>query len=147
MQCRQCVFEDGTVDAICQMYENVVIVPSISYHEEKLSKKLPKDISNGTVTIPAGIIDEGMINPRVPMIITELDDMYTLSEIKILLSKYYTDEHQIKLYDKNGVHDIAVYEMDRNIDIDHTSKCVCTKREYPVRKYDLYDLKDGFLRD
>ena len=95
------VYDDGSVDLICRKYDNTEVIPGVDTGEYMLSKSLPEGISSGVCSIPASMLTEAVINTRLPLIITSLDDQYTISEVKILLSEKYNDEHPVKIISRN----------------------------------------------
>lgn len=137
------VYNDGSVDVLCSMYENVEIIAGVANDAYILSKKLPKDISSGATTIPAAMLSDVTINTRLPLIISELDDQYTLSEIKIKLSEKYIDEHPVKIIGKDKSHEVKLYEIDRGYDVDHNSILYVPIKQND-EKHDLYDLRTIF---
>lgn len=139
------VYNDGSVDMLCVMYENVEIIAGVATDAYILSKNLPRDISSGVTTIPAAMLSEVIINTRLPLVISELDDQYTLSEVKILLSQKYIDEHPVKIISKDSSHDVMLYEIDRGYDVDHNSILYVPVKQND-EKHDLYDLRTIFRK-
>ena len=65
------------------------------------------------------------------MLITSLDDQYTLTEIKIVLSEKYSDEHPVTLINEDGKKDIMLFEIDRGV---ITSYSIHYTKLYEVRQ-------------
>ena len=139
------VYDDGSVDMLCSMYEDVEIIAGVATDTYMITKDMPKDISGGVCTIPASMLNEGIINTRLPVLITSLDDQYTLSEVKILLSQKYSDEHPVKIISENNSIDLKLYEVDRGHEVNHTSVLYVPKKT-DDEKYDLYDLMQVFKK-
>ncbi|MBN2879205.1 MAG: nucleoside triphosphate pyrophosphohydrolase [Clostridia bacterium] len=139
------IYGDGSVDMICSMYKNTEIIAGVSAGEYMLAKHLPHGVSEGIVKIPASVLSDAVINTRLPMIITSLDDQYTLTEIKIVLSEKYSDEHPVTLINENDKKDIMLFEIDRGHNVSHTSILYISPKKND-EKYDLYDLLKIFRR-
>jgi len=139
------IYGDGSVDLICSMYDNTEIVAGVSTGEFMLSKHMPQGISEGIAKIPASVLSDAAINTRLPMIITSLDDQYTLTEIKIVLSEKYSDEHPVTLINEDGKKDIMLFEIDRGHNVSHTSILYIPPKKND-EKYDLYDLLKIFRK-
>jgi len=139
------VYNDGSVDMLCAMYENIEIIAGVATDAYIISKNIPKDISSGIVTIPAAMLNDASINTRLPLIVSALDDQYTLSEVKITLSEKYTDEHPVKIISAESTHDILLYEIDRGYDVDHNTILFVSPKQND-EKHDLYDLRRIFRK-
>jgi len=139
------VFDDGSVDMLCSMYDNIEIIAGVANDAYMLTKNMPQDISNGACTIPASMLTDAVINTRLPLCVTSLDDQYTLSEVKILLSQKYIDEHPVKIINEKESIDLKLYEIDRCYDVDHTSVLYVKPKE-DDEKYELYDLLNIFRK-
>jgi len=133
------IYDDGSVDVICRTYENVEIIAGVSADVYMITKDIPNNLSAGISTVPASMIEEGVINTRLPLLVTSLDDVYTISEVKILLSKKYTDEHPVRLINETESYDIKLYEIDRGYRVSHTSILYVPPKQ-PGEKHDLLDL-------
>ena len=139
------VYGDGSVDMLCSMYENVKIIPGVANDAYMLAKKLPAYISSGACIVPAAMLSESSINTRLPLCVTSLDDQYTLSEVKILLSKKYTDEQPVILINEDKTKNLMLYEIDRGHAVNHNSILYIAPKA-DNEKYDLYDLLKIFKR-
>lgn len=139
------IYDDGSVDMLCSVYENVEIIAGVANDAFMLCKDIPKGISSGATQIPASMLSDAVINPRLPLVVTSLDDQYTLSEVKITLSKRYVDEHPVKIINENKSTDLMLYEIDRGYEVNHTSILyVMPKKDDD--KHDLYDLMQIFKK-
>lgn len=139
------VYNDGSVDMLREMYDNIEIIAGVSTDAYIISKDVPKNISSGAATIPAATLSDAVINTRLPLIISALDDQYTLSEVKIVLCEKYTDEHPVKIINSNKSCDIMLYEIDRGYEVDHNSILYVPIKQ-DDEKHDLYDLRRIFRK-
>ena len=139
------VYDDGSVDILCAKYENTEIIPGVDAGDFMLAKSLPEGISAGVCSIPASMLSDAVINTRLPLLNTSLDDQLTLSDVKIALSQKYIDEHPVKIIIKEKKHDVMLYEIDRGYEVDHTS-CLYVGPKKDDQKYDLYDLLQIFKK-
>ena len=139
------IYDDGSVDMLNKLYENVEIIPGVATDSYMLSKRLPVGISSGVSIIPASMLTDGAINTRLPLCITSLDDNYTLSEIKILLLEKYIDEHPVNLINENQSKDLKLYEIDRGHKVNHNSVLYIMPKG-DDEKHDLYDLLKIFKK-
>ncbi|MEX1376774.1 MAG: nucleoside triphosphate pyrophosphohydrolase [Eubacteriales bacterium] len=139
------VYDDGSVDMLCSMYENVEIVAGVSNDAYMLAKKLPQNISSGACIMPAAMLTEEAINTRLPLCITSLDDQYTLSEVKILLSNKYIDEQPVVLITQEKTEKLMLYEIDRGYEVNHNS-ILYVEPKNDDEKYDLSDLLKIFKK-
>ncbi len=139
------VYDDGSVDLLCSEYDNVEVIPGIDIGEFMIAKSMPEGISTGVCSIPASMLNDAVINTRLPLLVTSLDDQYTLSEAKLILSEKYIDEHPVKIISENKVSDCMLYEIDRGYQVSHTS-VLYVEPKNDDQKYDFYDLLQIFKK-
>ena len=81
-------------------------------------------------------------NPNETMLITELDNELLAGQVKLLLSAYFDDEHEVLFYrDPFSYKIIKLYEIDRQNDFSHLSALLVTGSDYSSRnRFVLEDL-------
>ncbi len=136
---------DGSVDEIKARYSDVDIIYSTAPEYHMLSIIKNADVSSGYSIIPASCITEGMFSSKIPLIISAIDNDYLLSDMKILLSNEYGDEHNIFIGDTSGYNEIPIHELDRYKSCDHNTMIyIPSKTEYA--RYDINDLENIFKK-
>lgn len=136
---------DGSVHEIFVNYDNVEIIPGMPVEYDLLSKCKNANASCGYAVIPAGCLESGMFSPRLPLIISAIDNEYLLSDIKIMLADEFGDKHIVIIGDKSCYKKMPVYKLDRYKNCDHN-----TIIYVPVRcddaRYDLFELEGLFSK-
>lgn len=136
---------DGSVNEIFKSYNDVEILAGDAPEYDLFSNCKHANASCGYAVIPAGCLEEGMFSPRLPLVVTALDNNYLLSDIKILLSDEYGDEHDVIIGDKKGYQKIKIYEMDRYQGCDHNTMVYVPVRTKQAR-YDIHELQNVFRK-
>ncbi|MCK5129258.1 MAG: MazG family protein [Clostridiales bacterium] len=136
---------DGSVNEIFSRYSNVEILAGIAPEYDLLAACKQSDASCGYSIIPASCLEVGLFSSRIPLIVSALDNEYLLSDVKILLSEEYGDEHEI-LVGSFGVYSkMPLFELDRHTNCDHN-----TMMYIPVKsdksRYDMIDLEGIFKK-
>ena len=139
------VYGDGTVDKLLSMCDDVTMISGISSEMDNLANANVQGVSSGFTMIPAAMLTQGTFSPRLPLFITALNDAYTLSELKLMLSTTYGDEHGVTLIHNGEAKDRQLYELDRIQDVDHTS-CLLVPPKTDIARYDFQDLMEVFQR-
>lgn len=103
---------------------NTRVVPAMSFLDA-ISAAINFDPSKGLFIADALHMDINVINPRIPVIVTQVYNRITAGETKLELMEVYPDEHPITVIRGAGipgeerVERIPLYELDRISWIDH----------------------------
>ena len=136
---------DGSVKEIAAGYGNVEVVPGSAPEYEMLSALLEADAASGYSVVPASCLERGAFSPRLPLIVTALDNELLLSDVKLLLAEEYGDEHPAFIGSGKSYTNIKLYEMDRVAECDHnTMLYVPPKTE--ISRYDYFELEQVFKK-
>lgn len=124
------------------------IVPSVSF-VDSVAECLNIDLVKGLKIINAFDIKNQILDKRIGTLITQVYDRFIASNVKIYLSNYYKDTTQIYFIKAAGVKEIqsvrkiALYELDRQKDIDHlTSVYVPSDMDNTKDFYDLLNIME-----
>jgi tetrapyrrole methylase family protein/MazG family protein len=91
-------------------------------------------------------MDKQGVDPRVPLIITQVYNSLVAADVKLTLMNHYPDDHQIAVVRAAGVPGeekvmwIPLYELDRLAWIDHLTSVYVPKGEAKNNTYDLTPL-------
>ena len=136
---------DGSVKEIVQAYENVEIIAGQAPEYAMLCALSEADASCGYSVVPAACVNDGNINPRLPLIVTAIDNELLLGDTKILLSDEYGDEHIIFLGSGDKYKKLKLYECDREKDVNHNTMIYVPPKTAQSR-YDSYELSKVFMK-
>lgn len=120
---------ESTVTILEQMAKDegidVEVYPSMSFIDAMFAA-VKRDPSNGFELMDAFTLDEDNIEVNKDLVITQVYDDMTASDIKLKLMEVYDDEQEILLVKNAGIKEtqlvksVKLYEMDRNLwDYDH----------------------------
>ncbi|WP_075572316.1 nucleoside triphosphate pyrophosphohydrolase [Colibacter massiliensis] len=107
---------------------DVEILPGMSFLES-LYSKIGLDPVNGLLVADSFDITALQTVPNVPVVITQIYDEHTASDVKLFLTKRYGDGyeallvHHISLPDEK-IEKIKLYELDRHRETDHLTSLV-----------------------
>lgn len=134
---------DGSVKAIAQNYDNVEIIAGDAPEYDMLSVLTDADVSNGYTVIPAACLESGMFSSRLPLAITALDNEFLLSDVKLLLTQEYSDEHFVYIGKGKDFKKMSLFEIDRFKNPDHNTMIYVPQKTISSR-YDLFELEGVF---
>lgn len=124
------------------------IIPAVSF-VDAVMEALHIDPVQGVKIVDAFDMRNQILDKRTGIIITQVYDKFIASEVKLLLSEYYSDEFEIFFVRAAGVEGlesirkIKIYELDRQEDIDYlTSLYVPKCSEAAVDFYDLLQVME-----
>ena len=95
--------------------------------------------------IPAACLERGAFSPRLPLIVTALDNEYMLGDVKILLADEYGDEHEVIVGYVQSHIKAKLYEIDRYKDISHKTMIYVPPKTESAR-YDSHELHEVFKK-
>ncbi len=130
---------DGSVKEVLKRCDDVKILWGEAPEYALLAQLTDADVSNGYTVIPAACLEEGMYSPRLPLILTAVDNEYLLRDLKILLSEEYGDEHDVYIGDSKSFSKIKIYEIDRTEKVDHNTMIYVPPKTERAR-YDSFEL-------
>lgn len=97
----------------------------------------------GGVLLPALSLERSMLNPRLPLVVTELGSLTTASEVKLLLLDAYPEDHRVILCGKA----IPLEELDRQASYDHLSRLFVPPISLEqAQRYDIEHLRQVIKR-
>ncbi len=110
-------------DAVKEKNIPLKIYPGMSFLE-LLYTRLNLDPINGLLVTDALDLEKQLINTSIGIVITQLYDIHTASEVKLTLMDNFPDDHKITLLYRLGLPDekicqIPLYELDRQEKIDY----------------------------
>ena len=125
----------------------VTVVPGISAAQACLAA-LPASLHNereGIRTLPALALQKSVYDPRMPMLITEIDKAELAGDVKLWLSELYPEEMKIAFFAPSEkfprkVQLIPLYEMDRQKKFDHT--CCIYVPAVPLKERERFCFAD-----
>jgi tetrapyrrole methylase family protein/MazG family protein len=136
---------DGSVREIAACYDLVEIIYGDAPEYTMIAQLTDADVSNGYTVIPAACLEDGMFSPRLPLVVTAVDNQYMLSDLKLFISEEYGDEHEIYIGSAESVKKIKVFEADREGDVDHNTMLYIPPKTTHSR-YDSFELKKVFKK-
>ncbi len=134
---------DGSVKEILKKHGSTEVIFGDAPEYSLLVRLSGEDVSNGYTVIPAACVEDGMYSPRLPLILTAVDNEYLLRDLKILLSEEYGDEHEVYIGNKTDYSKIKLYEADRTKEVDHNT-IIYIPPKTEVAKYDGFELRKVF---
>ena len=130
---------------------DIEIISGMSFIEPMI-ELVEKDPVNGLKIVDGTIFNSQMVDINTDMIITQVYNRRILSDIKLVLSDIYGDEYEIYLIHAAGVKEkekkdlIAIYELDRNDEVDVLTSIYIPKIEKINKKvFDFNDILDIML--
>lgn len=137
----QGILSDGTVQRLLRSRIRVRILPGVSEAGLALARtgRNAADASDGLIQIPAALVDPSLLNPRLPLVVTQLDDPYQAGEAKLALQSVYGDEAPGFYVSPAGVRKLPLSLLDRQKDTDHRCLYYLPGREEDARM-DFTDL-------
>ncbi|MCM8709567.1 nucleoside triphosphate pyrophosphohydrolase [Clostridium sp. SYSU_GA19001] len=108
------------------------IYPAVSF-VDAIMESLKLDPVEGLKIIDAFDIKNQVLDKRIGTIITQVYNKYIASEVKLALNEYYRDDTEVYFIRAAGVKEfesirkIALYELDRQEDIDHLTSIYIPK--------------------
>ncbi len=120
----QGILSDGSVQQLLRSRIRVRILPGISPADLALTAagRESAHAADGLTQIPASLISSAALNPRLPLIVTELDDPYQAGEAKLILQSVYGDDASGIYISPERARRLPLALLDRQKDIDH--RCV-----------------------
>lgn len=136
---------EKTVELLLQKELDVEIISGMSFIEPMI-EIVGRDPINGLKIVDGAIFDSLVVDINVDMIITQVYNKRILSEVKIILSEIYGDEHLVWLIHSGGIKNeeqvlkIPLHELDKNDQIGSLTSIYIPKIEKINKK--VYDFND-----
>ncbi len=137
---------EKTVEILMESEVDIEIVSGMSFIEPMI-ELVGRDPINGLKIVDGAEFNSLMVDINVDTIITQVYNHRILSDVKIILSEIYGDEHEIYLIHSAGVkenekkHLIPIYELDRFEEIGPLTSIFVPKIEKKCKKvFDFNDL-------
>lgn len=145
---------EKTVEILIERDIDIEIVSGMSFIEPMI-ELVGRDPINGLKIVDGTIFNRLMIDINVDMIITQVYNQRILSDIKLILSEVYGDNyyiyvvHNAGIEDKEEVHNIPIYLLDRIEKVGHLTSIYISKIDEKGKK--VFDFNDvvgimGLLR-
>lgn len=142
---------EKTVELLLESDIEVEIVSGMSFIEPMI-EIVRRDPINGLKIVDGAIFHSLMVDINVDTIITQVYNRRILSEVKLILSEMYTDDHEVWLVHSGGIKGeekilkIQVFELDRYDEIGSLTSIYVPKIEKNIK--DIYDFNDimGIMR-
>jgi tetrapyrrole methylase family protein/MazG family protein len=142
---------EKTVELLLKEDLEIEIVSGMSFIEP-LIEIVGRDPINGLKIVDGAEFDSLVVDINVDMIITQVYNERILSEVKIILSEIYGDEHKIWLIHSGGVKNeeevfkIPIFELDRTGKVGALTSIFVPKIEKKDKK--IFDFNDimGIMR-
>lgn len=142
---------EKTVELLLQEGLDIEIISGMSFIEPMI-EIVGRDPINGLKIVDGAVFDSLMVDINVDTIITQVYNKRILSEVKIILSEIYSDEHMVWLIHSGGIKGqeqilkIPVFQLDRHEDIGSLTSIFVPKIEKNNKK--IYDFNDimGIMR-
>jgi len=137
----QGILSDGTVQKLLHSRVRIHVIPGLSSSDLGLAKagKKASAASDGLAQIPAALIEAQLLNPRLPLMVTELDDPYQAGQAKLALQSVYGDEASGVYISSSGAKTLPLSELDRQKNMDHLCLYFLPGRS-PEARMDFQDL-------
>ncbi|WP_353094420.1 nucleoside triphosphate pyrophosphohydrolase [Tissierella praeacuta] len=139
---------EKTVEILTSQDIDIEIISGMSFIEPMI-ELIGRDPINGLKLVDGEEFNNLMVNINIDMIITQVYNFRILSEVKIVLSEIYGDEHEIYLVHNAGVkgyekkYSIPVYELDRVQEVGPLTSIYVPKIDKNHKKvFDFNDLLD-----
>lgn len=137
------LLEDTTVAALRHGACSLTVIPGLPapLAEAAQAAGMPElpDLSGGLVLLPANHTEGLRARPRLPVLVTQLDDPIQAGEAKLALAEHWGDEAQGILLSGETPHLTSVYQLDWEERLDHDSCLLLMDRGEDAR-YDMTDL-------
>lgn len=136
---------EKTVELMIEEGLDVEIISGMSFIEP-IIELVKRDPVNGLKIVDGAVFDSFNVDINVDMIITQVYNHRILSEVKIILSEIYGDEHVVYLIHSAGIKEdeqmleIPVFELDRIGEIGALSSIFVPKIEETNKK--IFDFND-----
>ncbi len=137
---------EKTVELLIQKNVTIEIISGMSFIEPMI-ELVGRDPVNGLKIVDGAVFNSLMVDINVDMIITQVYNSRILSEVKIILSEIYGDDHEIWIIDSAGIKGkeiknyIPIYELDRFDEISSLTSIYVNKIEKNNKKtYDYNDI-------
>ncbi len=142
---------EKTVELLIESDLEIEIVSGMSFIEPMI-EIVKRDPINGLKIVDGSVFDSLMVDINVDTIITQVYNKRILSEVKIILSEIYSDDHIVWLIHSGGISDeekiikIPVFDLDRSEEIGPLTSIFVPKIEKNIKK--IYDFNDimGIMR-
>lgn len=142
---------EKTVELLLEDDIEVEIVSGMSFIEPMI-EIVGRDPINGLKIVDGAVFDSLMVDINVDTIITQVYNRRILSEVKLILSEIYSDEHEIWLIHSAGIENeeetlkIPVFELDHTEEIGSLTSIYVPKIEKNIKN--IYDFNDimGIMR-
>ncbi len=129
---------DSTVDAVIHAKPqngNVIVIPGLSYSDYYLSACRTLFPTADLQTFTAAGFMESDMNPSLPVLITEVNDVITAGEIKRHFCDWLDDEETVWFISAGDApYEIRLFELDRQKKYDHLTAVASQGRNYRTRK-------------
>ena len=137
---------EKTVELLLQKNLDIEIVSGMSFIEPMI-ELVKRDPISGLKIVDGEVFNSLMVDINVDMIITQVYNQRILSDVKIVLSEIYGDDHKIWLVDAAGIEGmekkslISIYELDRILQVSPLTSIYVNKIEkYNKKTFDYNDL-------
>lgn len=142
---------EKTVELLLEAGIEVEIVSGMSFIEPMI-EIVGRDPVNGLKIVDGAVFDSLMVDINIDTIITQVYNRRILSEVKLILSEIYSDEHQVWLIHSAGIENeeetlkIPVFELDHSGEVGSLTSIYVPKIEKSIKK--IYDFNDimGIMR-
>lgn len=125
---------------------DIEIVPGMSFIEPMI-ELVQRDPINGLKIVDGAAFNSLIVDINVDMIITQVYNQRILSEVKLILSEIYGDDHKIWIIDSAGIENqekksyMPIHEIDRFVGISSLTSIYVNKIEELNKKtYDYNDI-------
>ncbi|WP_313233507.1 nucleoside triphosphate pyrophosphohydrolase [Tissierella praeacuta] len=137
---------EKTVEILMDKDIDIEIISGMSFIEPMI-ELIRRDPINGLKIVNGEEFDILMVDINIDMIITQVYNYRILSEIKLILSEIYGDEHEIYLIHSAGIEEdekklyIPIYELDRGKEVGPLTSIFVPKIDNnPKKVFDFNDL-------
>ena len=137
---------EKTVEILLGKELDIEIVSGMSFIEPMI-ELVQRDPINGLKIVDGATFNSLMVDINVDMIITQVYNSRILSEVKIILSEIYGDDHKIWFVDGAGIEGmekkqlLSIYELDRIHEISSLTSIYVNKIEENNKKtFDFNDI-------
>lgn len=123
-----------------QVKEDIFIVPCPGVAEH-MSETATIVMDQGYCAVPAHALQKSMIDTRLPLCITEVDNKFLASELKLMLLDFYPDDSKIYYFyghPDSKYEEICLFDMDRQKTYDFSVNFVILPLDNFAKK--LYDI-------
>ncbi len=98
--------------------------------------------ATATATAPAAWLGSCRPNPKLALVVTQIDSRLTAGEVKLALSAAYGDDAPVLVGLGDDVHATTLGELDHFEGFDHRSMALLPPQAAGAARYGLYDLVD-----